>query len=84
MSLPSWADKDAAVIAALNEMVSERSRWSFGIYFHRLRADVHAWNHKKVHRVYCAMKLNPQRKAKKRVITRASQLLGTAMELNNI
>ena len=79
-----WAAKDAPVIAALNEMVSKRSRWGFWKCFHRLRADGHEWNHKKVHRVYCAMKLNLQRKAKKRVITRERHPLGTAMELNNI
>jgi len=79
-----WTAKDAPVIAALNEMVSKRSRWGFWKCFHRLRADGHEWNHKKVHRVYCAMKLNLQRKAKKRVFTRERQPLGTAMELNNI
>jgi putative transposase len=79
-----WAAKDAPVIAALNEMVSKRSLWGFWTCFHRLRADGHEWNHKKVHRVYCAMKLNLQRKAKKRLITRERQPLGTAMELNNI
>lgn len=34
--------------------------------------------------MYCAMKLNLQRKAKKRVITRERQPLGAVMELNNI
>ena len=79
-----WAAKDAPVIAALNEMVSKRSRWGFWKYFHRLRADGHGWNHKKVHRVYCAMKLNLQRKPKKRVITRERQPFGTTIEINNI
>jgi len=65
-------------------LATKRSRWGFWKCFHRLRADGHEWNHKKVHRVYCAMKLNLQRKAKKRVITRERQPLGTAMELNNI
>ena len=80
----NWAAKDAPVIAALNEMVGKRSRWGFWKCFHRLRADGHEWNHKKVHRVYCAMTLNLQHKTKKRVITCARQSLGTAMELNNI
>lgn len=47
-----WATKDAPVIETLNEMVSKRSRWGFWKFFHRLRADGHVWNHKKVHREY--------------------------------
>ena len=79
-----WAAKDAPVIAALNGPVSKRSRWGIWKCFHGLRAGGHEWNHKKVHRVCCAMKLHLQRKAIKRVITRERQPLDTAMELNNI
>jgi putative transposase len=46
-----WAAKDAPVIAALNEMVSKRSRWGFWKCFHRRRADGNEWNHKRVHHV---------------------------------
>jgi len=70
-----WPAKGAPVIAALNEMVSKRIRWGFWKCFHRRRADGHEWNHKRVHHVYCAMKLNLQRKANKRVITRERQPL---------
>jgi putative transposase len=77
-----WAAKDALVIAVLNDIVSKRSRWGFWKCFHRLRGDGHGWNHKKVHRIYCAMRLNLQRKAKKRVMRRERQPLGIAQELN--
>jgi putative transposase len=77
-----WAAKDAPVIAVLNEIVAKRSRWGFGKCFHRLRADGHGWNHKRVHRVCCAMKLNLQRKAKKRLVTRERQPLQTHREVN--
>lgn len=79
-----WAAKDGAVIAALNEMVNKRSRWGFWKCFHRLRADGHGWNHKRVHRVYCAMKLNLQRKARKRVVTRERQPLGAEKAINRV
>jgi len=39
-----WAAKDAPVIAALNDIVSQRSRWGFWKCFHRLRGDGHGWN----------------------------------------
>lgn len=79
-----WAAKDAPVIAALNDIVSKRCRWGFWKCFHRLRGDGHGWNHKRVHRVYCAMRLNLQRKAKKRVVTRERQPLEAPPQLNGV
>ena len=79
-----WACKDAPVIAVLNEVVAKRSRWGFWKCFHRLRADGHGWNHKKVHRVYCSMKLNLQRKTKRRLVTRERQPLQTYREVNRV
>ena len=82
--LVNWASKDAPVIDALNEVVAKRPRWGFWKCFHRLRGDGQVWNHKRVHRVYCAMKLNLQRKAKKRLITRERQPLTPTLELNRV
>ena len=79
-----WAAKDAAVIAALDEMVSTRSRWGFWKCSHQLTAVGYEWKPKKMHRVYRAMKLNLQRKAKKRVITRERQLFLTEIEFNKM
>lgn len=79
-----WHSKDAPVIDALNTVIGQRGRWGFWKCFHRLRADGHGWNHKKVHRVYCAMGLNLQRKAKQRVITRARQPLAAPAQINRI
>jgi putative transposase len=59
--------RDAEVITALNQLVAKRSRWGFWKCFARLRLDGHPWNHKRIHRVYCAMKLNLPRRTKKRL-----------------
>ena len=75
--------KDASVIEELNKLIAKHTRWGFWKCFHRLRNDGHIWNHKRVHRVYCAMKLNLQRKAKKRLITRVRQPLQASTELNH-
>lgn len=78
------AGKDAPVIEAINAVVDKRPRWGFWKCFERLRADGHGWNHKRVYRVYCAMRLNLKRKAKRRVITRPRQPLLASQELNHV
>ena len=78
------ATKDAPVIEAINSLVEKRPRWGFWKCFKRLRADGHGWNHKRVYRVYCGMRLNLKRKAKRRVITRQRQPLLASQELNQV
>lgn len=63
-------ERDTPVIEALNEIVARRPRWGFWKCFDRLRLDGHRWNHKRVHRVYCAMRLNLPRRTKKRLPAR--------------
>lgn len=60
------AARNAEVIEALNEVVMKRSRWGFWKCFARLRLEGRLWNHRRVHRVYCAMRLNLPRRTKKR------------------
>jgi len=79
-----WAAKDAPVVDAINAIITKRPRWGFWKCFKRLRKDGQPWNHKRVHRVYCDMKLNMKRRVKKRVITRERQPLGTANEVNHV
>ena len=50
------ANKDGPVIEALNEIVGAHPRWGFWLCFHRLCNLGHKWNHKRVWRVYKAMK----------------------------
>jgi hypothetical protein len=44
------------VVAALTALVEQHGRWGFWKCFARLRLDGHSWNHKHVHRVYCALR----------------------------
>ncbi len=64
---------DRPVIDALNKPVEANTRWGFWMCFDRLRLDGHAWNHKRVWRVYCEMKLNLPRRKKKRLPQRERQ-----------
>jgi putative transposase len=74
--------RDAAVIAALTEVVAQHGRWGFWKCYGRLRLDGHPWNHKRVHRVYCALRLNIPRRTVRRVPRRLRQPLTPAPVLN--
>ena len=74
--------QDADVVTALNDVVARHARWGFWKCFHRLRRAGHRWNHKRVHRVYCALRLNLPRRTKRRVPTRLRQPLMAPARLN--
>ena len=71
--LIDWARRDAPVIAALTRLVAAKSRWGFWKCCARLRLDGHGWNHKRLWRVYCQLRLNLPRRTKKRLPVRFRQ-----------
>lgn len=79
----SSARADAPVIAALTAVVTDHGRWGFWKCFDRLRLQGHPWNHKRVYRVYCALRLNVPRRTKRRVPHRLRQPLAAPAQLNH-
>ena len=75
-------DRDEAVMAALNAVVALSPKWGFWKSYDKLRMDGKPWNHKRVYRVYCGMRLNLPRRTKKRVPKRERQTLEVAAEVN--
>lgn len=74
--------RDREVIDAINEVIAKRPRWGFWKCFDRIRLDGYRFNHKRVHRVYCEMRLNMKRRTKKRILTRPAQPLVCPVDIN--
>jgi putative transposase len=79
---PALLGQDAAVIEALTGVVAQHPRWGFWKCYQRLRLLGHGWNHKRVHRIYRALRLNLPRRTRRRVPTRVRQPLAAPAELN--
>lgn len=57
---------DSRIIEALTKLAERHPRYGFRKLFVLLRKAGHPWNHKRVWRVYCDMKLNIRRRFKRR------------------
>lgn len=75
-------ERDREVIDASNTIMAKRSRWGFWKYSDRLRLGGRPFNYKRVHRVYCEMKLNMKRRTKKSVTTWPAKHLGYIQAVN--
>lgn len=65
--LVDWLERDRPIAEALSVLAETKPGLGFWKLFRRLRRLGHEWNHKRVYRVYCLLKLNLRRKAKKRL-----------------
>ena len=73
---------DDEIIAVLQELAERFPERGFGKYFQLIRRRGHTWNHKRVYRVYCGLKMNRRRIGKKRLSTREPQTLEIHREVN--
>lgn len=75
---------DSQVIEQLDLLTTKYSSIGFWLCYRRLRRKGFMWNHKKVYRVYTALKLNIRRKAKKRLPARVKQALFSPESINQV
>lgn len=68
-------EQDAEVIEALNAVLQRHPRWGFWKCYKAIRRKKYPWNHNRIYRVYCQLKLNHKRRAKKRLPKRIRQPL---------
>ena len=66
---------DSVIISVLNAITDRHLRWGFPKCFNRIRKLGYKWNHKRVYRVYCELKLNLRVKRKKRIPPRTPEKL---------
>lgn len=76
------ATRDEPVIDALQKLSDRYPRYGFGKLFPILRRQGNRWNHKRVYRIYCALKLNMRRKGKKRLPNRNPEPLSVPAGIN--
>lgn len=74
--------RDEPVSNELQELAEKYPRYGFGKMFPILRRRGFRWNHKRVYRVYCALKLNMRRKGKKRLPNRNPDPLAVPARMN--
>jgi putative transposase len=82
--LKNRLEYDQPVIEALQALAEEKPGLGFWKLYRRLRRRGYGWNHKRVHRVYCQLKLNIRRRTKKRVPTRDPQPLMVPLAPNQV
>lgn len=78
------SERDAEVITVLNALIERHPRWGFWKCRKALRRKGHPWNHKRVYRVYCALRLNQKRRARRRLPERVKQPLLVPQQPNQV
>lgn len=78
---PKRAD-DNVLIEAVSAIAQKRRAYGFRKIFKRLRLLGHKWNHKRVYRIYCGLKLNLRCKRKKRLPSREPEPLTVPATVN--
>ena len=76
-------NRDNAVIAKLQEATERYPAYGFSKLFKILRRWGHPWNHKRVHRIYCALGLNKRRRGKKLLPRRNPEPLSVPAQANH-
>lgn len=75
---------DSEVQTALTELAAKHPEFGFRKMFLTLRRLGRLWNHKRVYRIYCGLKLNRRRKHKRRVPARNPLPLAVLEAVNQV
>lgn len=73
---------DPEIKAYLLSLALEHKRWGFEKMMQQAKLDIKPWNHKRVYRVYCELKLNIRVKPRKRLAKGEAKALVYPIKLN--
>lgn len=73
---------DEPIARELRQLAEKQPRWGCGKMSDYLRNQGHAWNHKRIRRVYLSLALHLKRKPKKRLPARTAQALEVPQQKN--
>lgn len=73
---------DELIAKELTVLAERHKRYGFGKIFSKIRKAGFVWNHKRVYRVYCSLKLNLKIKPKKRLPAREKIRLAQPKQIN--
>lgn len=74
---------DIPIMEELQKKAEQHPREGFWKAYGRLRLEGNSWNHKRVYRIYKAMKLNIRRKVKRRIPARVKEALIVPQSINH-
>ncbi len=72
---PKLKKEDSTIQSTLLELSKQHVRYGFKKLFALVRQAGYGWNHKRVYRNYCELKLNLKRNPKKRLAARTAEVL---------
>jgi putative transposase len=74
---------DSQIKQKMLDLADKHKRYGFRKIFHLLKKSGLPWNHKRVYRIYCELKLNLKRKPKKRLPVREKIALNQPAHMNH-
>lgn len=82
---PKLSDENAVIADWLVRLTYNQKNWGFGLCFLHLRnVKGHAWNHKRVYRIYRELELNLRIKPRKRLVRERPQPLAVPEAINQV
>lgn len=70
---PAAYNKETEVVEVLTKLAESYPCWGFQKLYDKIRLKGHKWNHKRVYRIYCKMRLNLRKHFKKHLPKREKQ-----------